>query len=116
MAALTAVPEGVTDSVQTLTIYTDVFTQIGLVTLGVTVVMAITVPMLNRLINKRETGILQQVRKAEEPILEKGDELLRQFRAKGKVTDAYQSFYNWVDQYIQKEYTNIARSHQIRID
>lgn len=71
---------------------------------------------LNRLINKRETGILQQVRKAEEPILEKGDELLRQFRAKGKITDAYQSFYNWVDQYIQKEYTNIARSHQIRID
>ena len=71
---------------------------------------------LNRLINKQQTGILQQVRKAEEPILEKGDELLRQFRAKGKVTDAYQSFYNWVDQYIQKEYTNIARSHQIRID
>ena len=54
VAALTAVPEGVTDSVQTLTIYTDVFTQIGLVTLGVTVVMAITVPLLNRLINKTD--------------------------------------------------------------
>ena len=54
MAALTAVPEGVTDSVQTLTIYTDVFTQIGLVTLGVTVVMAVTVPLLNRLINKTD--------------------------------------------------------------
>ena len=56
VAALTAVPEGVTDSVQTLTIYTDVFTQIGLVTLGVTVVMAITVPMLNRLINKTDAA------------------------------------------------------------
>ena len=59
MAALTAVPEGVTDPAQTLDIYTGVFTEIGLVTLGVTVLMAVTVPLLNRLINKTdeaETG------------------------------------------------------------
>ena len=59
VAALTAVPEGVTDPAQTLDIYTGVFTEIGLVTLGVTVLMAVTVPLLNRLINKTdeaETG------------------------------------------------------------
>lgn len=54
VAALTAIPEGVTDSVETLGIYTGVFTQIGLVTLGVTVLMAILVPVLNKLINKTD--------------------------------------------------------------
>ena len=38
----------------TLTIYTDVFTQIGLVTLGVTVLMAVTAPLLNRLITRTD--------------------------------------------------------------
>ena len=47
-------PEGVTDSAVTLTIYTDVFTQIGLVTLGVTVLMAVTAPLLNRLITRTD--------------------------------------------------------------
>ena len=54
VAALTAIPEGVTDSVETLGIYTGVFTQIGLVTLGVTVLMAFLVPVLNKLINKTD--------------------------------------------------------------
>ena len=40
--------------VLTLGVYSDVFTQIGLVTLGVTAVMALTVPVLNRLINKQD--------------------------------------------------------------
>ena len=54
VAKLTDLPEGVTDSAVTLTIYTDVFTQIGLVTLGVTVLMAVTAPLLNRLITKTD--------------------------------------------------------------
>ena len=49
----TAVPDNITDPLQTLPIYTDVFSKIGLVTLGVTVVMAIMVPWLNRMINTK---------------------------------------------------------------
>ncbi|MDI5676353.1 dipeptide/tripeptide permease, partial [Salmonella enterica subsp. enterica serovar Anatum] len=45
------VPENITDPLQTLPIYTGVFSKIGLVTLAVTVVMAIMVPWLNRMIN-----------------------------------------------------------------
>jgi hypothetical protein len=51
VATFTAVPENITDPLQTLPVYTDVFSKIGLVTLGVTVVMAIMVPWLNRMIN-----------------------------------------------------------------
>lgn len=54
VAALTAVPKDVVDPLQTLPVYGQVFTQIGLVTLGMTIVMALTVPMLNRLINKKD--------------------------------------------------------------
>lgn len=51
VATFTAVPENITDPLQTLPIYTGVFSKIGLVTLAVTVVMAIMVPWLNRMIN-----------------------------------------------------------------
>ncbi len=54
VAALTTVPKSVVDPVQTLAVYSHVFMQIGLVTLAVTVVMALTVPVLNRLINKSD--------------------------------------------------------------
>ncbi|MDI5434919.1 hypothetical protein MJM45_32080, partial [Salmonella enterica subsp. enterica serovar Kentucky] len=43
LATFTAVPENITDPLQTLPIYTGVFSKIGLVTLAVTVVMAIMV-------------------------------------------------------------------------
>lgn len=55
VATFTAVPDNITDPLQTLPIYTDVFSKIGLVTLGVTVVMAIMVPWLNRMINTPDT-------------------------------------------------------------
>ncbi|MGU7695666.1 dipeptide/tripeptide permease, partial [Escherichia coli] len=51
VATFTAVPENITDPLQTLPIYTNVFSKIGLVTLAVTVVMAFMVPWLNRMIN-----------------------------------------------------------------
>ena len=54
VATLTTVSKDVVDPLQTLSVYSEVFTQIGLVTLGVTIVMALTVPMLNRLINKKD--------------------------------------------------------------
>lgn len=54
VATFTAVPEGMTDAVETIGIYTGVFTKIGMATLGVTLVMAILVPVLNRLINKTD--------------------------------------------------------------
>ncbi len=55
VATFTAVPENITDPLQTLPIYTGVFSKIGLVTLAVTVVMAIMVPWLNRMINTQGT-------------------------------------------------------------
>ena len=55
VATFTAVPENITDPLQTLPIYTNVFSKIGLVTLAVTVVMAIMVPWLNRMINTPST-------------------------------------------------------------
>ena len=54
VAALTDLPEGVTDPILTLPIYTDVFLQIGCATLGVAIVMAFAIPMLNRLINQKD--------------------------------------------------------------
>ena len=51
VATFTAVPENITDPLQTLPVYTSVFSKIGLVTLGVTMVMALLVPWLNRMIN-----------------------------------------------------------------
>ncbi len=50
VATFTAVPEGITDPLQTLPIYTGVFSKIGLVTLAVSVVMGLMVPWLNRMI------------------------------------------------------------------
>ncbi|MFR6577662.1 MAG: hypothetical protein ACLUQ2_00040 [Klebsiella pneumoniae] len=47
VATFTAVPENITDPLQTLPVYTNVFSKIGLVTLGVTVVMALMVPWLD---------------------------------------------------------------------
>lgn len=50
VATFTAVPQGITDPLQTLPIYTGVFSKIGLVTLAVAVVMGLMVPWLNRMI------------------------------------------------------------------
>ena len=54
VATFTAVPKDVTDPLLTLPIYADVFTKIGICTAALTVVIFITVPMLNRLINKTD--------------------------------------------------------------
>lgn len=55
VAKLTAVSKDVTDPLQTLPVYGGVFTQIGLVTLAITIVMALTVPLLKRMIGETAT-------------------------------------------------------------
>ncbi|MGR5078043.1 oligopeptide:H+ symporter [Photobacterium swingsii] len=54
VATFSAAPENVTDPLQTLPLYTEVFQNIGLVTLGVAVVMAIASPMLTRMMSAED--------------------------------------------------------------
>ena len=54
VAALTAAPKGVTDPLQTLPIYSQVFMQIGVVTSVVAIIMILTVPALCRMIEKED--------------------------------------------------------------
>ncbi len=54
-ATFTAVPDNITDPLETLPVYTNVFGKIGLVTLGVAVVMLLMVPWLKRMIATPES-------------------------------------------------------------
>ncbi|WP_279485967.1 dipeptide/tripeptide permease DtpB [Aeromonas veronii] len=55
VATFTAVPQGMTDPLQTLPIYTGVFGKIGMATLLIAVVMGLMVPWLNRMMNATPT-------------------------------------------------------------
>ena len=55
VATFTAVPDNITDPLETLPVYTNVFGKIGLVTLGVAVVMLMMVPWLKRMIETPES-------------------------------------------------------------
>ncbi|ELR67929.1 Di/tripeptide permease DtpB [Photobacterium marinum] len=55
VASFSAVPENVTDPLKTLPLYTEVFQNIGLVTLAVAFVMAITTPVLNRMMKAEDS-------------------------------------------------------------
>lgn len=66
VATLTTVSKDVSDPLQTLPVYSQVFTDIGMVTMGVTLLMIITVPLLNRLVEAKD-----QVNDATEIVLEK---------------------------------------------
>ena len=55
MATFTAVPDNITDPLETLPVYINVFGKIGLVTLGVAVVMLLMVPWLKRMIATPES-------------------------------------------------------------
>ncbi|MDS0787473.1 dipeptide/tripeptide permease DtpB [Proteus vulgaris] len=57
VATFTAAPEGITDPLQTLPIYTDVFGKIGIVTLIVGLVMWATVPLLTRMMKEESKGV-----------------------------------------------------------
>lgn len=60
VATITAVPDGITDPLQTLPIYTDVFGKIGIATLIVTLIvtlgMVAMAPWLNRMMNTPADG------------------------------------------------------------
>ncbi|WP_438334241.1 dipeptide/tripeptide permease DtpB [Edwardsiella tarda] len=51
VATFTAVPDGITDPLQTLPIYTSVFGKIGIATLIIALIMAALVPWLKRMMN-----------------------------------------------------------------
>lgn len=51
VAGFTEAPQGVTDPVQTLVIYSDVFLKIGIAALVIAIIMLLAVPVLNRLIS-----------------------------------------------------------------
>lgn len=54
VATLTAAPQGVTDPLKTLPIYSKVFFQIGVATAIIAVIMILTVPVLRRLIESED--------------------------------------------------------------
>lgn len=54
VASFTAVADNVTDPLQTLPLYTSVFQNIGLVTLSVAILMAITSPLLTRMMKAKD--------------------------------------------------------------
>lgn len=58
VATFTAVPDNITDPLETLPVYTNVFGKIGLVTLGVAVVMLLMVPWLKRMIATPEKPLI----------------------------------------------------------
>lgn len=53
VATFTAVPEGINDPLQTLPIYTGVFSKIGIATFVIAIIMAAMVPWLNRMMNTK---------------------------------------------------------------
>ncbi|MFS2223112.1 dipeptide/tripeptide permease DtpA [Pantoea sp. B65] len=60
IANLMAVPENVTDPLQSLHVYGDVFLQIGIATGVIAVLMLLTAPLLNRMTQSEEAAELQQ--------------------------------------------------------
>ncbi|WP_205436424.1 dipeptide/tripeptide permease DtpB [Edwardsiella tarda] len=56
VATFTAVPDGITDPLQTLPIYTSVFGKIGIATLIIALIMAALVPWLKRMMNTQSDG------------------------------------------------------------
>ncbi|MCW8328728.1 oligopeptide:H+ symporter [Photobacterium sp. SDRW27] len=57
VASFSAVPENVTDPLQTLPLYTEVFQNIGIVTLGVAILMAVTAPLLNKMMKAEDNTV-----------------------------------------------------------
>jgi len=70
---------------------------------------------LGRLINKSGTGIMQQILPVEEEILKRGEKLQTQFYKKRHVdADKLKSYYEWVDEFVAKEYQKIGDSHHLK--
>ena len=55
VATFSVTPEHLTDPLDTLPVYTELFQNIGFITLAVAIVMAITVPKLNRMMTNSQS-------------------------------------------------------------
>lgn len=59
-------------------------------------------------VNKEETGILQQLRPVEDKILKESKNKMEAWRKEGKVNAAdVNNFYRWVDEYVSKNYYSL---------
>jgi POT family proton-dependent oligopeptide transporter len=61
IATFSATPEHLTDPLDTLPVYTELFQNIGFVTLAVAIVMAITAPKLNRMMTSSQPEEIELV-------------------------------------------------------
>jgi len=59
---------------------------------------------LAALINRQETGILQQLLPLEDEIIKRAKPLIDQMHQNGNTTKAWDSYYDWVDSFLKEEY------------
>ena len=59
---------------------------------------------LGKLINKRQTGLLQRIRPIEDEVLDRGEAALVLWRKKGKKSKSMDEFYDWIDQFVAEKY------------
>lgn len=71
---------------------------------------------LGRLINRSGTGIMQQIQPVEDEIVNRGEQLQKQFFKKGRVdAKKLREYYEWLDRYVATEYERIGKSHGLKI-
>ena len=59
---------------------------------------------ISMIMNKRGTGIYQQIRPVEDEIFNKTDEVINEFYENGFDRDASVNFYEWVNEYVKSEF------------
>ena len=70
---------------------------------------------LSHLINKQNTGLLQQTLEIEKDIVKRAEELMKKFRSKNKIDEQkLQQYYQWTDSYIAKHYPRLIESHNLQ--
>ena len=70
---------------------------------------------LSHLINKQNTGLLQQTLEIEKDIVKRAEELIKKFRSKNKIDEQkLQQYYQWTDSYIAKHYPRLIESHNLQ--
>jgi len=61
---------------------------------------------LTTLLNKDETGIYQKITEIEDKVFSRTDEKLKKWRTSGLDLEEVKEYYDWLDNYISKEYEN----------
>ena len=62
---------------------------------------------LAALINKQNTGILQQILPIEQVVMVHASEAVATLRTKKKGWEAMEKFYDWLDEYLMSQYGNL---------